>query len=190
MSAAALKRDSRAALAGADMAEKVRSKPEPRKFKWLDAIAEDAELAPVAFRVGYLIRCFYGDNETGRCEAAMDTIARRLKVNEKTIRRAVEYLEKRGYLAVTHGAGGTTPTSCCRHFRSGQICPPQTILRTTTERTFLSPRSGHLVGQKCPTLLAYTRRTRMGGPPARPLRFLLRRQVLRVRLISALRLNV
>lgn len=81
--------------------EAARRKPELRKFKWLDAIACNAELAPVVFRVAYLVRCVYGDNETGKCDAAMDTIAHRLEVNEKTVRRAVEQLEKHGYLAVT-----------------------------------------------------------------------------------------
>jgi len=75
--------------------------PEPRKFKWLDAVACDSELSPAVFRVAYLVRCIYGDNESGRCEAAMDTIARRLGVNEKTIRRAVDQLEDHGYLSIT-----------------------------------------------------------------------------------------
>lgn len=76
-------------------------KLEPKKFRWLDLIATHGDFPPVVFRVAYLVRCIFGDNETGRCEAAMDTIAGRLGINERTVRRAIDQLDAAGFIQVT-----------------------------------------------------------------------------------------
>ncbi|RWA76897.1 MAG: hypothetical protein EOQ28_04225 [Mesorhizobium sp.] len=147
--------------------------PEPRKFQWLDHIAVNTELAPVVFRVAYLIRCTYGDNATGRCDVAMDTIARRLDVNEKTIRRAVEQLDRCGYVEVTRrGWNHTNILLPTLPERTEMSAPVSTDERSDddAERTFLSPRSGHQNGQECPTLppIPTDPTDDRGEPQARP----------------------
>lgn len=154
----------------------VARRPELRKFRWLDRIACDVDLAPVVFRVAYLIRCTYGDNETGRCEAGMDTIARRLGVNEKTIRRAVEQLEKQGYLSVTRR--GWNHTHILRPTlpeRTNMSAPEEGMERTEmstpesdVDRTNLSSWSGHWRGQECPRFPPIPADPARGGPEGRP----------------------
>ncbi len=151
------------------------ARPELRKFKWLDHIACDGDLAPVVFRVAYLVRCVYGDNETGRCEAGMDTIARRLGVNEKTVRRAVEQLEKQGYLSVTRrGWNHTNVLRPTLTERTNMSAPEKGTERTemstpegAKDRTNLSLRSGHLQGQECPGFPPIPTDLARGGPKGR-----------------------
>jgi Helix-turn-helix domain len=69
------------------------------KFQWLEQITFDqfSESLGDAIRVGFAISTFV-NRKTGEAWPGLDRLASILGSNEKTVRRAIEWLEKRGHL--------------------------------------------------------------------------------------------
>ena len=75
-------------------------------MEWTDAMALDAELSHVAFRIGCIIGAHFNRN-SGDTYVGQATIARLAGVSDRTVRTAIAELEHRGYLAVERAELGT-----------------------------------------------------------------------------------
>jgi len=119
------------------------------KLDWLDTMSVDPAVKPIAFQVCYILVSRYRNATTGRCDPALETIAKLLQVEEKTVRRAIENAVATGYLrSQRRGKGHSNqywPSFDDRTKKSdhedamiGHFC--------TDDRTF----QDRMIGQKCP----------------------------------------
>jgi hypothetical protein len=74
------------------------------KFRWLDQVGADPALIPLCFRVAYAITALV-NSATGDAWPGQNRLAADCHVSDRTIRRVVELLQKRGHLEVTVGGG-------------------------------------------------------------------------------------
>jgi GntR family transcriptional regulator len=106
-----------------------------QKFNWLRTILHDTDISATAYRLACLLMWEYrNEAKGGECYPGLDTLARDMGVNEKTIRRAISELVSAGYLRVER-----------RGKQSSNLYWP-----VFGDRTFLSKVIGHSQGQKCP----------------------------------------
>lgn len=77
------------------------------KLDWLDKIAANPDVGAPAFRVAYLI-AGYLNRESGLAWPGENTLAKRLGVTGRAVRRAIAELKQRGHLSVRRGGPGQT----------------------------------------------------------------------------------
>lgn len=99
------------------------------RWDWQRAVLKDCTIPERAKLLACVLVSQFSDHETGDCRPAQAALAAALATTERTVRRAVEDLEKAGYLA--RGAGGYkgTPTSLLFRFQ-GEIIAINTFAKT------------------------------------------------------------
>lgn len=128
-----------------------------RKLSWVGEIALDKRVAPMAFRLAYLLADQFWNWETGQCNPSLETLAELLDVDEKTMRRANQNLKDAGYATWRKGGRGH----------------PNLYLLSFDDRTKMSDQKGakgegvvHMTGHFCPddrTLIG----TKMSNEPCK-----------------------
>jgi hypothetical protein len=77
-----------------------------RKFEWLDQVVADRSLTPLAFHVAYLLSG-YLNRATGEAFPSQETLAKRLGLTARGVRKLVAQVSDGGHLEVleAHGRG-------------------------------------------------------------------------------------
>jgi hypothetical protein len=130
------------------------------KLEWLERIATNPALSANAVRVGAILATHFLNRKTGECWPAQNTLAKLMRVDGRTARRAITELVVAGYLVSKRGGMGKpnryslastdrTPMSSQLDLSldtndhsdklTGHLCP--------TDRTPMSS----LIGHQCPT---------------------------------------
>ncbi|MEI9417562.1 hypothetical protein [Mesorhizobium sp. Cs1321R2N1] len=82
------------------------------KFQWLDQVACDAELPPVASRIAILLADRFLSYETGDAWPGVPTLAGLLQISStRTVQNALIAMQSRGHVSIDVSAGGRKQTN-------------------------------------------------------------------------------
>lgn len=140
------------------------------KLKWLDRIAADLTISPGAFRLAYVLASDYLKTEASKAYPSHATLARKLGIGERQIRRLIDELIPQYLTSIQGGNGqsnrysivtkmsGQASVESDKNVRSadaddGQKCP--------ADRTNLSKSTG----QKCPPIPPVIGNPPVNNPP-------------------------
>lgn len=108
------------------------------KHQWLDQVAADAALVPLAFKVAYRLAA-YVNQETGDAWPSQSRLAEECHVSHSGLRKAVRALVDGGHLEVTPGAGRIHTSRYRWTMRTAETCH-----RPNTFSSEIMPPQGHV----------------------------------------------
>ena len=121
------------------------------KFSQIPEWVIDADISDGAFRL-YAVLMRYADNKTGKAFPSLDTLAERLRKNEKSVRRYAKELSDKGVILIQNRGKKSNVYQLRRHKKkdlnrtqvseqeslTGQFCPPQPDNSVPVNRTQMS----------------------------------------------------
>lgn len=121
------------------------------KFSQIPEWVIDANISDGAFRL-YAVLMRYADNKTGKAFPALETLAKRLRKNEKSVRRYAKELADNGIVSVQNRGKKSNVYQLHKHKKAevnrtgmsdqesltGQFCPPQPDNFVPVNRTQMS----------------------------------------------------
>ena len=121
------------------------------KFSQIPEWVIDADISDGAFRL-YAVLMRYADNKTGKAFPSLDTLASRLRKNEKSVRRYAKELSDQGVISIQNRGKKSNVYQLYKHKKSdvnrthmsdqesltGHSCPPQPDIPVPVNRTQMS----------------------------------------------------
>lgn len=121
------------------------------KFSQIPEWVIDADISDGAFRL-YAVLMRYADNKTGKAYPALETLADRLRKNEKSVRRYAKELSDHGVISIKNRGVKSNVYTVFKHQSqsinrtqmsgkeslTGQICPPYPDNSVPVNRTQMS----------------------------------------------------
>src|SRR5262245_43667024 len=74
------------------------------KFRWLDQVATDVQVSPLAFRLAYIVAS-YVNRKSGDAWPCQDTLAKALGIGARAVRKLATELVAHGHVQVTISRG-------------------------------------------------------------------------------------